>query len=154
MSQHSNTIAASSLLKRRRIVPPTQRSWTYLLNDSASTAHTGTSFHGTGKSKGKGKGKDKGKAAKVKSRTSGKGLSKGKGKSTSRSKGSGTSKGTPFSIANYNVVGTSGMTDKCTKMLNSRWGSQRRMGLKKNTKPSQFYLAFIYLRLNCYLFRG
>ncbi len=27
--------------------------------------------------------------------------------------------------ANYNVMGTSGATDKCTKMLNSRWGSRR-----------------------------
>ena len=26
-----------------------------------------------------------------------------------------------FTIANYNVMGTSGATDKCTKMLNSRW---------------------------------
>ena len=48
-----------------------------------------------------------------------------------------------FTIANYNVMGTSGTTDKCTKMLNSRWVSRRYMGLSKNTKPSQFYLLFI-----------
>ena len=34
-----------------------------------------------------------------------------------------------FTIANYNVMGSSGTTDKCTKMLNSRWGSRRYMGL-------------------------
>ncbi len=36
-----------------------------------------------------------------------------------------------FTIANYNVMGTSSSsaTDKCTKMLNSRWGSRRYMGL-------------------------
>ncbi len=34
-----------------------------------------------------------------------------------------------FTIANYNVMGTSGATDKCTNMLNSRWGSRRYMGL-------------------------
>jgi hypothetical protein len=50
----------------------------------------------------------------------------------------------PFTIANYNVMGTS-TTDKCTSILNLRWGSRRYMGLKKNAKLvlSPFSLSYL-----------
>jgi hypothetical protein len=92
VNDRSTTIASS--LKRRRIVQSTQRMWTYLTNDVASTSTSVDSSHGKGKPKGKGKGKGKGKSLKGKSWSPGKGIPKGKGKYSSwNPKGKGMTKG-------------------------------------------------------------
>ncbi len=43
-----------------------------------------------------------------------------------------------FTIANYNVMGTSSATDKCTKMLNSRWGLGDIWVCRKIRNPRNF----------------
>jgi hypothetical protein len=87
LSQGSRTIQSASSAKRRRILP-TQRAWTYLMNDSSSSAQT-SSEKGKPKSEGKGKGKGKVKSAKGKTHIIGKASLKGKGKHNSLFKGKG-----------------------------------------------------------------
>ena len=58
-----------------------------------------------------------------------------------------------FTIANYNVMGTSSATDKCTKNSQLAMGVSAIYGFveKYETLP---ILPFIYWRLKCCLFRG
>jgi hypothetical protein len=94
MSGNAKSTTTASSLKRRRIAQPTQRMWTYLTNDVASTSTSVAPSHDKGKPKGKGKGKSKGKSLKGKSWSPGKGIPKGKGKYNSwNPKGKGMTKG-------------------------------------------------------------
>jgi hypothetical protein len=70
LTQSSKIAQSPSSAKRRRILP-TQRAWTYLMNDSSSSSPT---TFDKGKSKGKGRGKGRGKGK-------GKGKDTGKGRS-------------------------------------------------------------------------
>jgi hypothetical protein len=87
LAQGSRTIQSASSAKRRHILP-TQRAWTYLLNDSSSSSPTSSE-----KGKPKGKGKGKGKPSKGKTHIIGKASLKGKGKHNPWFKGKGKSKG-------------------------------------------------------------
>ncbi len=78
MSGNGKSTPTASSLKRRKIAQPTQRMWTYLKNDDASTSTSVASSHGKGKPKGKSKGKGKGKSLKGKPWSLGKGIPKGK----------------------------------------------------------------------------
>ena len=89
LTQSSKIAQSPPSAKRRRILP-TQRAWTYLMNDSSSSSPT---TFDKGKSKGKGKGKSKSKSTKGKLHTFGKSGLKGKGKPISWSKGKGKPKG-------------------------------------------------------------
>ena len=94
LSGNGRSPIATSSVKRRKVVQPTQRMWTYLTNDVVSTSASIASSHGKGKAKGKSKGKGKGKSFKGKSWPPVKGSSKGKGKNGSwNQKGKGISKG-------------------------------------------------------------
>jgi hypothetical protein len=94
MTGNVKSPATAYSLKRRKIAQPTQRMWTYLTNDVASTSSSVDSSHGKGKPKGKSKGKGKGKSLKGKPWSPGKSNPKGKSKYSSWSpKGKGMAKG-------------------------------------------------------------